>query len=252
MQMSMETNNVVLIGMVKDIYLSYQPKLKEKLKEVTIYPYEKAINDTRFTTTPAVGQIFIKVPDIDKYVLNDDSLELNIQRAHINVFFEFCRMLGAVKCEYTLSINKHSHSFLSNIFNAKTPKGIGNVSVEREEEKELRQQLNVKYNNFRVDDSYVLTSDEWERANKFLNNSDYLKRDDSCVSLLNARNPSERTQVGSMEVTLTISQDINTDTKVAAELSTIGDVVKVNNNTAVKRKFNKTVSAHFMVVFKEG
>lgn len=249
--MNMETKNVVLVGTNKDIYLSYQnPKYGEKLKDVSIVPIEKVADDKRFSVRPAKGQIFIRVPDIDRYILNDDNIELNIQKAHINVFFELCRKLGAVKCYYKLSIEEHSHSFLTNIFKGNIPKGQGNVSVESEEEQNLRKKLKVSYDFARMDDSFILTEAEWEGAKKFLNDSDYLSRDDDCVALLNGRKPSERTQVQKKEVSLTISQDISTDTKVAAELATLGEVVKVNNDLAVKRKSNKTVTAHFTVAFK--
>ena len=249
MQWNME-RNVVLIGNTKDIDLEYIPDYAKKLGEVEIVPYDKVQKDKRYNKKPAIGQVFIRVPDIDRYILNDEDLEINIQREHVNVFFDFCRELGAIKCDYKLNIDETSHSWWSNVFKVRTPKGKGSISVESEEEQKLRKQLNIKYENFRVDNSTVIAESEWNKASEFFKRSDFLSRNTDCESLLRARHPSARTQTRKYEVSLKISQDVSAETKIAANLSSLGEVVEVNNNFTIKRKSSKSVTAHFSVFFK--
>lgn len=243
--------NVVYVGHGSDLAFPYHNNYGKYFRHVKIVPIESIANDPCYLANPEVGMVYIKHPYLPIYLPNNDELELNIYRQSIQEVFNLAEDLGAVRCDYTLSIEQRSIFGFHTKGKVSTPKGDGEMEVSEKLDKYFWQQLGMKYENERIDGSKIITQDEYLKAVKRLNESDYLKRDPIAKDLLERRTPEYLNQRRKMTVTYSLISDINEDLAAAAKLKAASGILKINGSYTQNRRITRKVSATYTIVFWE-
>jgi len=244
-------SNVILIGQNKDLALPYNDEYGKVLNNATLKAINDVIDDERFLVKPEVGMVFIKHPFLDIYIPNDENLELEIYRNSIQEVFNLAQDLGAISCVYDLTIEKRSFLGLKMKYSVKSPHGEGDAECKNQVDKHFWQQLNMRYKNYRVDGSTILSVDEYEKAKHRLENSEYLRRDPQAKDMLERRNPASQTQRKEMHLTYALSKDMNEDLAIAAKLKGAGGALKIKGSYTQSKKITRKVVASYTIKFLE-
>ncbi len=241
--------SVILIGNGSDLAFPYHDHYKKQLKGVKIVPVDSVVGDNHYLSKPEVGMVFIKHPYLDLYLPNNEELELNIYRQSIQEVFNLAQDLGALKCDYTLTIEQRKFLGIKAKGKVSNPKGEGEMSVEGSVDKNFWQQLNMSYENARVDGSTIITAEEFEKAKRRLQESEYLRRDPIARNMLEMRDPNSINQRKKMHLTYSLIEDINEDLAVAAKLKAAGGVLNIKGSYTQKQKITRKVSATYTISF---
>lgn len=244
-------SNVILIGQNKDLALPYNEEYGKVLNKASLKSINDVIDDERFLVKPEVGMVFIKHPFLDVFIPNDENLELEIYRHSIQEVFNLAQDLGAISCTYDLTIEQKSFLGFKMKGSVKSPQGDADAQCEGHVDNNFWQQLNMRYKNYRVDGSTILSMEEYEKAKNRLENSEYLKRDPQAKDMLERRNPASRTQREEMHLTYALSKDMNEDLAIAAKLKGAGGALKIKGSYTKNKKITKRVVATYTIKFVE-
>lgn len=247
----MDERNLILIGKNKDKDLEFIPSFQE-LKKVRIMTIEEANNNKELfvNTVPQTGQSYIYIPEIKRCFLNTENIEFDIERAKISILFSFCRKLGAKKCDYGLSFAQNK----SETTNNNTKVGAGYKGVEGKIEVDYNNTNGQKLKNeLRMSYTYEGGRYSFDEAKSYFEQYPFLNSNLECQELLDSRNPTKVcNQIKKYEITMTISHDISSETKVAAGLETktlIKTEINIDNRYTKARNYTETVLAHYTIEF---
>lgn len=93
-------------------YINEEKVLKEG-EGISVYSFgqiekcqSKIFNDGFVNSKESMlGRTYIYNDKVDKYILNDDNVEINFYKAQAECFIDFVHALGAVECDYGITLN---------------------------------------------------------------------------------------------------------------------------------------------------
>ena len=244
-------SNIILIGNESDMGFRYHKDYQDKFKGVTVKTPESVADDIRFRARPEIGMIFIKHPYLDLYLPNNESLEMDIYRQSIQAVFNLAQKLGAIRCEYVLNIEERRFLGMKAKGTVSCPKGDGEVTVDGHTDKHFWQGLEMVYKNLRVDNSDIISESEYDDAKKLFESCEYLRRSPQALNMLEMRNPSSKTQRAYESLSYSLNENINEELAIAANLKTMGSVIRVKGEYSQKKQINRKVSAKYRIWFRE-
>lgn len=227
------------------------PEIKKNIGSVVVYTYDEVkANESQIiggisnNKLEIRGRTYIYDDGIDKFVLNDSNVDINLYKEKINIFVDFLRLLGAVKFEGEVRISEEDKSKLNNKTKIKAKTVKADVDVCLRSESELKQYLKLSA----TMNGRNLTDEEYGAAVDFYNASPMLKNNSDCWIMLRGRNPKEN-EYKKYKVSLCLSANLQSSIDVASSLSAI-KLFSVKNDFTKERIVNKNVSVNFEVEFK--
>lgn len=200
------------------------------------YDVPKLVENNILPGNVQIGDTFIKSPYDEKYIAIKD-YEITTMQDKASHIAEVARLLGALSCEQEIEVE----DVVGRKYEGTLDASYEPVKITAEVKKEVE---NKTKNSIRVVSTYshakVPTIEDYERAKEYAG-LHCLLRDSSVDSLLKARNPNETNLMSEREIVVNLSSESNTNLDIAAKLSVMQNVFKLNTTFHESTKIQKNV-----------
>lgn len=244
---------VICVQTAEDKFIfEHTPDVRKELDGVVVCSYAEikanedqivgGVSDNKLAVR---GKVYIYNEAIDKFILNDNSVDINFYTEQLTRFVDFVRRLGAESCEYEISIDDEDVRSLENKTKATVKTVRADVEVNVRSKKTLEEMIRVILNM----KGKALTDDDYKKAVELFNTTPMLRNCSKCKMLLLGRNPEEN-EINDLEFVYLLHTGLQSSIDVAAKISAF-KILKVENDFKKKKEVNKLVCVKFKVKFKK-